>query len=1200
MQFAPTMNSQNPTGAELTLLRRFGFIGKRFFLNHEGTLAKEAAGNCMDYVACRMAVGNAFVMKHLIEEMSSDMALVFGTAPQLPEHFRLSASGHRRDQKTFSFAAGPGWLLLDHDTDQMPVDVRERIQHLGGPLAAMEHVWPELRTACRVFKPSSSSGVYRLGDDPPAKPEGFHLYVLIQDQRQSKLILQALEARAWAEGLGWIKVSKNGSQLVRSIFDAAVGGPERLVFSGPPDLGPGVGRVTFPIEWQEGELLAAPALPKTPEWQERLAEAKQRTRPAAKKLERVWTKEQVRKSIANGSTARAAIKAAKAIKFGGVLSDDSVIDLNDGKTVRVGDLLDQGPPKGGRLSLPSPMDGIEYGRDKATLLWRAGFNPIIIDHAHGLRRRFTFARYDGGRLSSGASAKFFDVPEISAASRRDMSALLQKADSSNVRDRVIAVSKRLFWSVPAEWCLADMVSWIRSRVVHCPLPVEFWQELQNRLDQWLQARRKGVLATALLPAKTAKRHNFTYVESLIGVTTDLPSGVVLVQAPLGAGKTQHVGAPIVARAREMGLSVMAICHRVTLTHELAARLDLAHYQTATSGDAMAKGGIAVCLPSIKRAEQCFSSKYPDVVFVDEIRQVIDFLADTACFTAPGASAHEIFDYLTEVVRRARLVVGADAHLNDRTIQFLERCRPGERFTIITMPPAARSGSVAFRSGAVKNVRSEVFDAVITELVAGGKVWLACESRKLAEALDKYLRDLGFRSIAITASNKHGREQAAFLRDADTESRNFDVVVSSPAISSGISIEHRQGRHFTLGVLIGSGNAILPTDAVQQIGRVRYLERILVGVMTNNLQGQVKPSVMLNGRAAALDLQDTSLAPDAYAMLAASVEAEGLNARSDFAAALFWLLEAEGWAVTSSAAQQGSSAAEDAREAAQHEHLERLNATKLETVAAVAQALEELKEYRHGRPPMAEIPDLAELELRLEAAHIRECLGVSEILPEDYSLWNDGKLSMKIARFESLTRSKEPSAASIRAPDFWQADLELARWRLYRELFGGIDIRADGWLTPEVAERIVDKLMMQPAAFAAAGVVGQKFYSTGRGAGPRRPKSATKAVKEILGRAGLALRGEQKRVSQMGPVLVNTTGAKCDSRRVRVYSTVGFAEQADRLRLRQLRQSNRVASRQTLHWSITQLRRSLPRFSAELKVTLQRLIDRNDGHREAYE
>lgn len=1188
---------EKPTGAKLTLLRREGFIGKTFSLDQAGLLKKDAAGQFTEFIGRTFDVGNAFLMRSLVDELTCDMALIFGIAPDLPVQFDLSSGGHQRNQQTFRLQPGPGWLLLDYDTDQMPAAVRQRIDDLGGPLSAMEKVWPELKNACRVFKPSSSSGVYRLIDAPPEKYDGFHLYVLVEDQRISPQILKVLEARAWAQGLGWIKVSQSGSLLVRSIFDTAVGAPERLVFAGPPELRQGVGRVQFPIQWQEGILPRLPQMPEACVWEPLITAAKEKIRPTARKRERDWTKDQVRRAVAAGTSVRSAFRSVKERQFGGILSDDTVLDLNDGSTIKVGDLLDQGSPVGGKLSLPSPLDGLVYGSGKATLLWGQDRFPIIIDHAHGLQRRFLFARFSGVQGDQLKRAKFFDVPALGVSARRDIAALLARADSSNARDRVVAASKQLFWSVPAQWGLMELIGWLKTRVNHCQLPSDFWVELEERLARWLQARRALAISTVNFRPCTSRRHNVRHISSLVESYCGMPTGVLLVQAPMGTGKTQHIGVPLVARAKEFGQLVTAICHRVTLTAELANRLGLANYQTSTREDVSRSGSLAVCLPSILRHDLWPVNEFPEVLFIDEIRQVIDFFADPDCFRSGDASAEVVLAHLVEMVRGAKTVIGADAHLNDRTIEFLERCRPGETFEILTMQPTARSGTIEFRYGIPNRVKACVFEAVISELLSGGKVWLACESRKLAEEFDAFLKKLGFQSIAITASNKIGKAQTAFLANADAESRNYDVVVSSPAISSGISIEHRDGTHFTLGVFVGGGYAILPTDAVQQIGRVRYLKRVLVGVMSNNRRVRVAADDLVLGREQALAFQDTPVRPNDYAHLAASIDAEAMNTKADFAATLYWLLENEGWQVQSSPASADQDLAKDAHDAALDAKIDLLNSTPVETLAIAMQSIDVARNQNRGANQRLDADVSTDLELRLEAARIRECLGVVEITHEDYALWDDGRLVSKINRFENFIRSDAPQLARRHIESFWLADLRLAGWKLYQELLEGFDIGAAGWLTPEAAETLIDRVLQRPALFAATGVVGPKFYSVTQDRPASRPKSAVKAIGEIFGRAGLALRGEQTRVSQMTPALVNNKRANCDKTRVRVYSTVGFVLMLDLLRIRNEQLSTGRRLGRGIPISLRQLRRSLRVISDMARATLERLQEIDDGHDE---
>ena len=66
---APNSSTDQFCSAQLTLLCRDGFLGKRFFLDEAGPIRKEAAGNFMDFSARRFNIGDAIHMKVLVEEL---------------------------------------------------------------------------------------------------------------------------------------------------------------------------------------------------------------------------------------------------------------------------------------------------------------------------------------------------------------------------------------------------------------------------------------------------------------------------------------------------------------------------------------------------------------------------------------------------------------------------------------------------------------------------------------------------------------------------------------------------------------------------------------------------------------------------------------------------------------------------------------------------------------------------------------------------------------------------------------------------------------------------------------------------------------------------------------------------------------------------------------------------------------------------
>ena len=68
---------------------------------------------------------------------------------------------------------------------------------------------------------------------------GWHIYCVVKDGSQLndlKTIRERLLARAWNAGLGHIKISKSGSELLRCSIDLAVFSPERLIFEAGPIL----------------------------------------------------------------------------------------------------------------------------------------------------------------------------------------------------------------------------------------------------------------------------------------------------------------------------------------------------------------------------------------------------------------------------------------------------------------------------------------------------------------------------------------------------------------------------------------------------------------------------------------------------------------------------------------------------------------------------------------------------------------------------------------------------------------------------------------------------------------------------------------------------------------------------------------------------------------------------------------------------
>jgi len=675
---------------------------------------------------------------------------------------------------------------------------------------------------------------------------------------------------------------------------------------------------------------------------------------------------------------------------------------------------------------------------------------------------------------------------------------------------VFAVALRLSLRVPHQWSLENVREFIwgytEDRIVSAIMYVVV-QVLDKRKWDAMTPSRLGVARVFTNVGGHATEHMCEQVNSLCPIPVDLleKGGVFAIRAPMGAGKTQEIGRPLANWARNTHRSFMAIAHRVSLVAEMARRLGLSDYRDHPNIDPKR---LAICLPSILKE---YAQTKPEVVFIDEILQTLQFLVSEECCRTREGGPEVVFKVLCKLVTEAHVVVVADASLNDLCIEILAHCRPAESIQNIEMLPTA-SGKVAdFYCGSSKKVRGAVGDLVLTELQAGGRVWLAVESPKLAKTLLEYYTGHGCRVLCVHAEIKGQEKVAALLANADFNSRKYDVVIASPVISSGVSIEHRDGAHFTLGAYIGGGWVTAPADAMQQIGRVRYLRHFILGIETNNIAsgGQVWFEE-INGRVSAAKLEQSSTSFGPFDGLVAHFKATHENTRSDFGAGLYWHLEAAKWHVNR----------KDIIEVGDEVSMISMALTKEHEFALMAAGhIDDDTADLLRRTPLTE-----EIAVRLEAYAIQQAFAVDVVTEQELLLWADGRFARQVERFED--------AFSVGAIEREQGSqivhrsMRAARRLAYEQLLGGIDIKAEDWGTPDVMEAIVDRMMIEPQLFVSMCILPKKYAARhqrrdGSYKPIKRPKNVGKVIEEMLTLLGLK---------------ANKTRTRIDGQQVRVIGT----------------------------------------------------------------
>ena len=278
-------------------------------------------------------------------------------------------------------------------------------------------------------------------------------------------------------------------------------------------------------------------------------------------------------------------------------------------------------------------------------------------------------------------------------------------------------------------------------------------------------------------------------------------GVTLIKSGMATGKTSIIGCGLKEKSVELGLAVNYVVHRVSLTRDAASKLRLNHYQDVKYGDL--ENGLAICVNSIggkrfQRVRETAGER--TMVIIDEISQVYRHLA-TGSVTNPN----EIFDELTDLIKKSNVVVGMDADMDQFTLDLVAKMKSVNY--IENTYKTSKMGHVYSSKDALKV-------AILDAVKNGEKVAIATDSKGWAKAIfnEHQKEDV----LLVDGDNIGDSEQVLFMNDVNKGCKKLSVLIYTPAISSGVSIEIN---HFdrVFGMFEGT---IAPADAHQMMGRVR--------------------------------------------------------------------------------------------------------------------------------------------------------------------------------------------------------------------------------------------------------------------------------------------------------------------------------------------------------------------------------------------
>jgi hypothetical protein len=310
--------------------------------------------------------------------------------------------------------------------------------------------------------------------------------------------------------------------------------------------------------------------------------------------------------------------------------------------------------------------------------------------------------------------------------------------------------------------------------------------------------------------------------------TNYHSGVLAVRAGMGTGKTRIVASAYREVANETSRQFLALTHRAALCAELARVLGCVSYADAKAESARGKtpdeiySFFACCVNSLNRPDVLAHVKQPPVIVIDEISQFRKAFAgiyDKDVSTAGQATPAGVYARFIELIRGADTVVCLDAALSEIDLEWLRSIRPDVR----VFEHTNKSGvglTVKLKWSKKMHVKIGAFDEIAARLERGERVWVSVGERAIGDALLEYLGKRTYKHFFVHA-NTPTAQKNAILSDVDGQSKNVQLFIASPTISSGISVTHEGKPHFDAVYVIGNGSGAGADDLIQMLRRVRY-------------------------------------------------------------------------------------------------------------------------------------------------------------------------------------------------------------------------------------------------------------------------------------------------------------------------------------------------------------------------------------------
>jgi len=331
---------------------------------------------------------------------------------------------------------------------------------------------------------------------------------------------------------------------------------------------------------------------------------------------------------------------------------------------------------------------------------------------------------------------------------------------------------------------------------------QIFEDIKLKEFPFGQKMSKNILDKISIGCKDMAMTNDDYVNTIKSgrmkeILKDFGS-VQAIRSPCGTGKTKAIVSCI--DELQGAIPIVIVTYRKSLAGKLLndlQKMGFKSYEEFKDDPHICYYRIIIQIDSLHKL-----TGHYDILILDEITYTFNHLFDFV------KEKNTVAAILREYVIRTPYVVALDATLSEGTIQFLKD--NGRTVSIIDNQYKSLSNSKL----ALLQYKEMVVNEITNRLSRGEKLYLCTNSKKFADTL--FAMFSGKYRVAIYSSDsKHSSING--VKEEDW--KNFDLVIVTPTVEVGISVEYK---HFnaTFGYFTSrSSNAY---SAFQQMQRVRNL------------------------------------------------------------------------------------------------------------------------------------------------------------------------------------------------------------------------------------------------------------------------------------------------------------------------------------------------------------------------------------------